>query len=179
PRTGSTGDGYRLAASLGHSITGIAPALAPLIIKNFPFGDLAGMSFPGLVFSVWRENRKTIERQGDVLFTHTGLSGPGILDCSRDIRAGDEIRLSFAGPVQRDAFAREFLFAISRAPTKAIKTIIAGLGVPERLARLLPALAGISADCTGAHLTAAGRTRLTGLLAECPLEVSTPGDLSI
>ena len=179
PKTGSNGDGYRLAVSLGHSITGIGPALTPLVIGNFPFADLAGMSFPGMAFSVWRENRKTIERQGDVLFTHTGLSGPGILDCSRDIRAEDEIRLSFAGAVQRDTFARDFLFAISRAPTKAIKTIISGMGVPERLARLLPALAGIPADCTGAHLTAAGRTCLIDLLVECPLKVSSLGDLSV
>ena len=179
PKTGSTGDGCRLAASLGHTIQEIGPALTPLLIKNFPFADLAGMSFTGLPFSVWREKRKIVDGQGDVLFTHTGLSGPGILDCSRDIRGGDEIRLSFAGPVQREIFAREFMDSLSKAPKKSIKTIIAGLGVPERLARLLPDLAGIPADSTGAHLTVAGRTRLIGLLTECPLEVSALGDLSI
>lgn len=179
PKTGSNGDGCRLAASLGHMIKEIGPALTPLRIKNFPFSDLAGMSFAGLPFSVWRENRKIFDGQGDVLFTHTGLSGPGILDCSRDIRAGDEIRLSFAGPVQRETFAQEFMDSLSKAPKKSIKTIIAGLRVPERLAQLLPDLAGIPADSTGAHLAAAGRTRLTGLLTACPLEVSALGDLSI
>jgi predicted Rossmann fold flavoprotein len=179
PKTGSTGDGYRLAESLGHTIHEIGPALTPLLIKNFPFADLAGMSFVGLQFSIWRENRKICDERGDVLFTHTGLSGPGILDCSRNIRAGDEIRLSFAGPVQRGTFAREFMDSLSKAPKKSIKTIIAGLGIPERLAQLLPDLAGIPADNTGAHLTAAGRTRLTGLLTEYPLEVSALGDLSI
>jgi hypothetical protein len=179
PKTGSNGDGYRLAASLGHTIGEIGPALTPLLIKNFPFADIAGMSFAGMPFSIWREKRKIVDEQGDVLFTHTGLSGPGILDCSRDIRGGDEIRLSFAGPVQRETFAREFMDSLSKAPKKSIKTIIAGLGVPERLARLLPVLAGIPADTTGAHLTVAGRTRLIGLLTECPLEVSALGDLSI
>ncbi|MGA2161063.1 MAG: NAD(P)/FAD-dependent oxidoreductase [Methanoregula sp.] len=179
PKTGSTGDGYRLAASFGHTINGIGPALTPLLIRNFPFTDLAGMSFAGLPFSIWRENRKIFDGRGDVLFTHTGLSGPGILDHSRNIRADDEIRLSFAGPVQRDAFVREFLDTISRAPTRSIKTIIAGLGIPERLARLLPDLAGIPEDSTGAHLTAAGRTRLIGLLTACPLVVSALGDLSV
>ena len=179
PKTGSTGDGCRLAASLGHTIQEIGPALTPLLIKNFPFDDLPGMSFAGLPFSVWREKRKIVDGQGDVLFTHTGLSGPGILDRSRDIRADDEIRLSFTGPVQRDAFAREFMDSLSKAPKKSIKTIIAGLGVPERLARQLPDLVGIPAEITGAHLTATGRTRLTGLLTECPLEVSALGDLSV
>ena len=69
--------------------------------------------------------------------------------------------------------------SLSKSPKKSIKTIIAGLGVPERLARLLPDLAGILAESTGSHLTAAGRTRLIGLLTECPLEVSAPGDLSV
>ncbi len=73
PNTGSTGDGCRLTASLGHTIQEIGPALTPLLIKNFPFADLAGMSFAGLPFSVWREKRKIVDGQGDVLFTHTGL----------------------------------------------------------------------------------------------------------
>ncbi|MGB8219215.1 MAG: NAD(P)/FAD-dependent oxidoreductase [Methanoregula sp.] len=179
PKTGSTGDGCRLAASLGHTIQEIGPALTPLQIKNFPFADLAGMSFAGLPFSVWREKRKIVDRQGDVLLTHTGLSGPGILDRSREIRTGDEIRLSFAGPVQRETFAREFMDSLSKASKKSIKTIISGLGVPERLARLLPVLAEIPAESTGSHLTASGRTRLISLLTECPLEVSALGDLSV
>ncbi|MFZ0183178.1 MAG: NAD(P)/FAD-dependent oxidoreductase, partial [Methanoregula sp.] len=101
------------------------------------------------------------------------------LDRSRDIRAGDEIRLSCAGPVKREDAAREVLDAINRAPSKTIKTIVAGMGVPERLSRILPELAGIPADSTGAHLTAAGRNRLIGMLTECPLEVSAVGDLSV
>jgi len=179
PKTGSTGDGYKIAASLGHTIHEIGPALTPLMIMNFPFTDLAGMSFVRLPFSVWREKRKLFDGQGDVLFTHTGLSGPGILDRSRNIRAGDEIRLSFAGLVQSDTFAREFQNSISSAPTRSIKTIIADLGIPERLARLLPDLAGIPDECTGAHLTAAGRTRLISFLTEYPLEISALGDLSV
>ncbi len=77
PKTGSTGDGYRIAASLGHTITDIGPVLAPLIIKDFPFSSLTGMTFPEISFSVWRMNRKITEAKGDIVFTHNGLSGPG------------------------------------------------------------------------------------------------------
>jgi hypothetical protein len=179
PATGSTGDGYRIAASLGHSITEIGPALAPLIIKNFPFSCLAGMTFPGLPFSIWRMNRKFTESEGDVVFTHAGLSGPGILDHSRDIRSGDWIRLSFIGHVQRDVVARDILLAISIYPAKTIKTLIAGMGVPERLSRLLPEMAGIPPDTTGAHLSSASRNQLIDILTVCPLEVLAVGDLSV
>ena len=179
PKTGSTGDGYRIAASLGHTIADIGPALVPLIMDPFPFASLAGMSFPALPFSVWRNGRRIAEGNGDVLFTHTGLSGPGILDRSRDIRAGDEIRLAFTGPVRRDAMERGILAAIARSPSKTIRSIVAGLGIPERLSRLLPERAGIPPDATGAHLPASSRSRLVEMLTEYPLVVSAPGDLSV
>ncbi|HVP95806.1 NAD(P)/FAD-dependent oxidoreductase [Methanoregula sp.] len=179
PKTGSTGDGYRIAASLGHSITKIGPALAPVTIAAFPFVSLAGMTFPALPFSVWRTGRKVISAEGDLLFTHAGLSGPGILDNSRDIRAGDEIRLSFAGPVQRDVLTGKMVAAISRAPTMMVKSLVSGLGIPERLAKILPDMAGVPATCTGAHLTATARNHLIDLLMGCPLTVSSVGDLSI
>jgi len=179
PATGSTGDGYRIAALLGHRIADVGPALAPLIVVPFPFASLAGMSFSCLPFSIWRNGRKIAEGNGDVLFTHTGLSGPGILDRSRDIRAGDEIRLAFAGPVRRDALEREILAAIARSPSKTIRSLVAGLGIPERLSRLLPERAGIPPDGTGAHLAAADRNRLITMLMECPVRVSSVGDLSV
>ena len=76
PATGLTGDGYQFAAGMGHTVTEIAPALAPLLIQEFPFSGLSGMSFPRMHFSVWREGKKLFHHTGDVLFTHTGLSGP-------------------------------------------------------------------------------------------------------
>jgi hypothetical protein len=178
PKTGSTGDGYRIAASLGHTITDIAPALSPLIIAHFPFADLAGMSFSPLAFSVRRIGKKVVDRCGDVLLTHTGLSGPGILDCSRDILPGDTLILSFAGPGTREENDRKFLDLIQHNPKKTIKYGLTSVNIPERLARTLLEGAGIPADLTGAHLTAAQRTKLTGLLTGFPLKVAALGDFS-
>ena len=179
PKTGSTGDGYRLAASLGHSITGTGPALTPLVIGNFPFADLAGMSFRGLAFSVWRENRKTIERQGDVLFTHTGLSGPGILDCSRDIRAEDEIRLSL--PVRcSGTHLRGSFFLPSPMPLQNLsEPLYQEWGCLNGWPAFFPRWPEFLRIGTGAHLTAAGRTCLISQLVECPLKVLSLGDLSV
>ena len=88
PVTGSTGDGYRFAAALGQPLTETAPGLTPLRISSFPFASLSGISFESLPFSVWRDGKKSADYRGDVLFTHLGISGPGILDASRDIRPG-------------------------------------------------------------------------------------------
>ena len=50
PATGSNGDGYRFARDLGHSIAEVGPALTPVFIKNYPFRDLAGLSFPEMMY---------------------------------------------------------------------------------------------------------------------------------
>ncbi len=57
PGTGWTGDGYRLARTLGHSITEIAPALTPLLIKDYPFSELAGLSFSDMEISLYRQGK--------------------------------------------------------------------------------------------------------------------------
>ena len=101
PDTGSSGDGYRFASSLGHRIAEIGPALTPLLIKDYPLSDLAGLSFPDMKISLYRHAKIRVH-QGDVLFTH-GLSGPGILDLSRYIRAGDVLKLSFVPEDKRKA----------------------------------------------------------------------------
>lgn len=88
PGTGSTGDGYRFARALGHSITEIAPALTPLLIKDYPFSELAGLSFSDMEISLYRQGKMRAQK-GDILLTHQGLSGPAVLDLSRHIRAGD------------------------------------------------------------------------------------------
>ncbi|TRZ67048.1 MAG: aminoacetone oxidase family FAD-binding enzyme, partial [Methanothrix sp.] len=85
PATGSTGDGYRFARSLGHGVTDVVPALTPVRIKDHPFSGLAGITFSDMEVSLVRKKKISVV-QGDVLFTHQGLSGPGILDLSRHIR---------------------------------------------------------------------------------------------
>lgn len=179
PKTGSAGDGYRMATSLGHPITEVGPALTPVIVQDFVFAGLAGLSFYGIPFSVWRDGRKVFQKNGDILFTHTGLSGPGILDSSRDIRPGDVIRLSLSGTSDRDGLARRFAGIIAKNPVRAVKSLVAETGIPDRLAGVITAQAGIPRECTGAHLTAAGRSLLLDLLTGFPLTVTDLGGLSV
>ncbi|RQD72603.1 MAG: aminoacetone oxidase family FAD-binding enzyme, partial [Halanaerobium sp. MSAO_Bac5] len=69
PNTGSTGDGYRFAASLGHSIEKVKAALTPIKIKNYQYSELAGVSLRKVELSLWR-NKNLIKRwSGDLLFT--------------------------------------------------------------------------------------------------------------
>jgi len=179
PQCGTTGDGYRLVASLGQPVTDTAPALAPLVIREYPFAGLSGISFPAMRFSIWRDGKKVRDCSGDVLLTHTGLSGPGILDASRWIRAGDILKLGFAGPVRREELAADLATRAPENPGWWISTLLAKYPIPERLVRKLLEISGISEKMTCAHLPAAQRSALAANCTEFPLAVGSLGDWSV
>lgn len=179
PQCGTTGDGYRLAASLGQPVTEIAPALTPLLIRPFPFAGLAGISFESMHFTVWRGGKKVSDYTGDVLFTHLGLSGPGILDASRGILPGDIVRLSFAGSMRREEFAHELAERAAANPGWQIGTILAKYPIPERLNRKLLSLSGIPDDLTCAHFSSEKRSALITNCTEFPLVVTALGEFKI
>lgn len=179
PKCGTTGDGYRFAAALGQPVTETGPALTPLLIRPFPFAALAGISFEGMRFAVWRDGKKQGDYTGDVLFTHLGLSGPGILDASRNIRTGDIIRLSFAGPMRREEFAADIAKRAAENTGWQVSTILAKYPIPERLNRKLLKLSGIEEDLKCAHFSAAQRSALVTNCTEFPLTVAAPGEYSV
>lgn len=85
PRTGSTGDGYRLAETVGHRIVPVRPALVPLETAGETAAQLQGLSLKNVSISVWVKGKKCAETTGEMLFTHFGLSGPAILTLSGQV----------------------------------------------------------------------------------------------
>lgn len=83
PRTGSTGDGYKMAEKLGHTITPIKGSLVPLIIyEHEECKKLQGLSLKNIKICIKCENKIIYEDFGEMLFTHFGVSGPIILSSS-------------------------------------------------------------------------------------------------
>ena len=80
--TGSTGDGYRLAESVGHSITDIEPALISLIASNSFVPKLQGLSLRNILIKLLDGEKEIYSDFGEMLFTHYGVSGPVILSAS-------------------------------------------------------------------------------------------------
>lgn len=179
PKTGSTGDGNRLAAALGQPVTDLAPSLTPAIIRNYPFAGLAGISFEDIPFTLWHDGRKTGTFLGDILFTHTGLSGPGILDASRYFVPGDILRLSFAGAASRESFDRDLAALLQAQGTRLVRTAMAGLRLPDRFMRAILELSIIPDDLTCAHVTAGQRKEIVTRCTEFPFVIDRLGDFSI
>ncbi len=83
PGTGSTGDGYRLAQEVGHTIIPVRPALTPLVVAGEVAARLQGLSLKNVRAEIWSNNKKVAQEFGEMLFTHFGLSGPIILSLSK------------------------------------------------------------------------------------------------
>ena len=89
PRTGSTGDGYRLAESAGHTVVPVRGSLVPLVSEDPDCGRLQGLSLRNVELKIKnRKNKVVCREQGEMLFTHFGLSGPLVLSASAHLDFG-------------------------------------------------------------------------------------------
>ena len=85
PVTGSTGDGYKMAAELGHTVTEIKPSLVPLISTGKSkelCQEMQGLSLKNIAIKIKCEDKEIYNDFGEMLFTHFGVSGPVILSAS-------------------------------------------------------------------------------------------------
>ncbi len=156
PTTGSTGDGYGIAGKLGHRIVSPRPALAPVVVVDYPFADSAGHSFKNVPVDLYRDEKKIEKSRGDVLLTHHGLSGPGILDLSRYVESGDTLRIPLGDP------------SVDLEPLlvgkKLLRNALAPFGVPERLLQQLFVTLEIPADISTSEVGRPMRNRLKDAL---------------
>lgn len=91
PGTGSTGDGYRMAAELGHTIVEPRGSLVPLVSDDACCGKMQGLALKNVHLSVLNEKGKAVFTEfGEMLFTHFGVSGPLVLSASAHLRDWDK-----------------------------------------------------------------------------------------
>jgi predicted Rossmann fold flavoprotein len=131
------------------------------------------LSFENANVRLFRDGKRIVTAHGDLLLTHHGLSGPVILDMSRDIRSGDEVRVSFVvGFADANIFEKQLTDDASLYGKKNVKNTLAKYGVPERLLVQLFERNGISLDLTVAELSRETRKTLVRLLVEHPFPVA-------
>ena len=81
PSTGSTGDGYRIASKMNHTITDIKPGLVSFNVDDFLLRSLSGLTLTDVELS-FKDKKKKISVRGDALISHFGLTGPAVIDLS-------------------------------------------------------------------------------------------------
>lgn len=174
PGTGSEGDGYALVEKLGHKITDVNPSLTPVYVNDFPMKELAGISIPDADISVWRDGKKVLAHKDDLLITAFGFSGPVILNSSRNIRAGDVLRINFAG-LERNEFDKKLVEMCAQEGSKLVRNILRNFHVPERLCKLVVDFCGVG-DINASQMTAKMRNLIVKNLTEYDSVVDHPGD---
>lgn len=107
PSTGSDGSFFNILKALNIKISTVKPVLAPVYIEGYAYEHLSGISFEKAKIEVYRDNKKIAENTGDVLFTHKCLSGPGILDISRNIEREDVLILNYYNKKNKESVIKE------------------------------------------------------------------------
>jgi predicted Rossmann fold flavoprotein len=177
PGSGSTGDGYRLAQSVGHTIVPIRPALVPLETAGDIAPRLQGLSLRNVNVQVRIKGEKQAEAFGEMLFTHFGLSGPLILSLSKKVvdalRLGQQVTLSIdLKPAldERKLDAR-LLRDLDAHGKQQFHTLLKGL-LPRKLIPVCLDLTGIPPDKATHQITAHERERLRKWLKDFRLQVT-------
>lgn len=177
PATGSTGDGYRLAAAAGHTIVPIRPALVPLETAGNIAARLQGLSLRNVQVSVWVDDQLETDAFGEMLFTHFGVSGPIILTLSRQVvdalQAGRAVSLSIdlKPALDEEKLDGRLLRDLDSHGKQQYGTLLQGL-LPRKLIPVCIDLTSVPADKEAHQITAEERGRLRSWLKDFRLTVT-------
>lgn len=177
--TGSTGDGYKFAQSLGHKIEKPTESLTPVYTDNYDFKDISGISFENISVTLWRGNKKINEFKGDFLFTHVNISGPVILNNSRYMEKGDILRVNFTTCINSEEFKKDFENLILASGKMNIKTILKKYGLPKRFLEKIMKHANVDEEIKCSQLDKNKRKKLIELISNYPFKVERLGGFHI
>jgi predicted Rossmann fold flavoprotein len=176
PGTGSTGDGYTLAESLGHTLIPIRPALVPLVTRGQTAANLQGLSLRNVMVRLMINGREEDARLGEMLFTHFGLSGPVILAMSRaavdGLIAQDDVQVSIdlKPALDESRLDARILRDLDLHGKKQFRTLLGGL-LPQKMIPTCLAQIGIAGEKEAHQITAEERQRLNSWLKDLRFEV--------
>ena len=178
PATGSTGDGYILAAQVGHKITDIRPSLVPIVTEESWVKDLMGISLRNVELSVVAKNKVQAKMFGEMMFTHFGITGPIVLSLSHTV--GKLMRKKNIGTIGLDINLKPALSpeTLDKRLQKDFdlyskKQLINGMKdlLPSRLIPLIIELAGIDPQKPINQISKEERQQIGYMLQHMPLTV--------
>ncbi len=174
--TGSSGDGFAIAKSLGHTIVPLSPGLVPLKTREAWVKELKGLTLKNICFTFKTENKKIVSDIGELLFTHFGISGPLVLDLSSAILAlleNDKKALLYIDlkpgltDIQLDErLLREFRLSGSKNISNVLKDML-----PLRLIPVFLNLLNFDTRKKGNQISRQERHLMIHLLKAFPLEI--------
>lgn len=175
PATGSTGDGYRIAERLGHTVTMLSPSLVPMETVE-SCGDMAGLTVKNCVFTLldMKTGKKLFSELGEMCFENYGIAGPLTLSASSHIDKFEygryRVSIDLKPALDDKKLDSRILREISAAPSKRAFELVRTL-VPQKLVKAVLDRAGVSADKKSAELSKACRLDIGRVLKNFELEL--------
>ncbi|MBP7185298.1 MAG: NAD(P)/FAD-dependent oxidoreductase [Ruminococcus sp.] len=175
PNTGSTGDGYTLAESVGHTVTELKPNLVPLTSPDRYCAEMMGLSLRNVTLKLMDGEKAIYSEMGEMLFTHFGVSGPLVLSASSHIRDMQPNRYKLLIDLkpaltdeQLDArIQRDFAENLNRDFSNGIRALL-----PAKLIPVAVKLSGISPQQKVNGITKEQRHKFGELLKAFPVRIS-------
>lgn len=175
PKTGSTGDGYRFATSLGHTVTPLFASLVPLECEEGVCRALQGLSLRNVAVSALDENGKVVfDDFGELLFTHFGISGPTVLSMSAHLKdIGKKkytVSIDLKPALDEATLDKRLLSDFAKYPNRNFDNSLGDL-LPKKLIDPFVRLVGIPPYKKVNEITKEERRRMIGLLKRFTLTV--------
>lgn len=173
--TGSTGEGFAWLKKLGHRIIDNNVALVPIKLKNSWTKKLSGITLTDIKFTVFQNSEKHEVRKGKLLFTHFGISGPTILNMSKEIgeyvQYGEVmINLDLFPALDHGSLKKKLQTLLVTESNKKFKNTISKL-IPKAMGVALFQIAKINGETFNHSVKSEDRTKLVSLMKAIPLEV--------
>ncbi len=175
PKTGSIGDGFRMARELGHTVTPLRPGLVPLVAAEEWVPRLQGLSLRNVRASLFQGDRRVAQEFGEMLFTHYGVSGPIILTLSSlaserlesgPLRLSIDLKPALDDKTLDARLLREF----AAGPKSGYHALLKRL-LPKSLIDVFAELSGISPDQPLSQFTVDQRRRVRSLLKDLSMSI--------
>lgn len=181
--TGSTGDGYKLAASVGHKITDIMPALVPLTVKESFCKEMMGLSLKNVNAGFYFGKKLLYEDFGEMLFTHFGVSGPLILSGSSYVNGklcqGKELKLviDLKPALSYEQLDARILRDFQNNMNKQFRNVLSGL-LPAKMIPVMIEMSGIDPYKQVNEVSKEERQRLCDLMKGFTMTVTGTRDFN-
>ena len=176
PATGSTGDGYRIASKLGHTIVPTRASLVPLEAET-DCARMQGLSLKNVTLTVKNQKKKVVFQElGEMLFTHFGLSGPLVLSASAHCKWEKDqytALIDLKPALDEAKLEARILRDIAQAPNKAFHNMLEGL-LPRLMVPVACQRADIPPDLPVNALTKGQRRRLIETMKAFSIPLAGP-----
>jgi len=182
PVTGSTGDGYKFAKSLGHAINEPKPSLVPLIASSPWVPQLQGLSLKNVFVKLMINGKIVYSDFGEMMFTHFGLSGPVILSASRHLTGlakNEEIKIviDLKPALSQEQLDKRIQRDFERYSKKRYKNSLVDL-LPQSVIPVIITLSNIDPEKPVNQISRNERYNLVALLKSLPVDIKCTRPIS-